>query len=111
MTHARKIVTVEVDQTVLRILDSTGTVLTVVPRTNTQEVTRHKAYGTMNRTTGQGTSTINRRRNVQHHLTHDRPTYGTDLRTSVLEPTHGDRLTRLVFGIEREQVCPESRSE
>ena len=49
MTHARKIVTVEVDQTVLRILDSTGT---VVPRTNTEEVTRHKAYGTMNRTTG-----------------------------------------------------------
>ena len=52
MTHARKIVTVEVDQTVFRILDSTGTVLTVVPRTNTEEVTRHKAYGTMNRTTG-----------------------------------------------------------
>jgi transposase InsO family protein len=52
MTHARKIVTVEVDQTVLRILDSTGTVLTVVARTNTEEVTRHKAYGTMNRTTG-----------------------------------------------------------
>jgi transposase InsO family protein len=52
MTHARKIVTVEVDQTLFRILDSTGTVLTVVVRTNTQEVTRHKAYGTMNRTTG-----------------------------------------------------------
>ncbi len=52
MTHARKIVTVEVDQTVLRILDSVGTLLTVVPRTNTQEVKRHKAYGTMNRTTG-----------------------------------------------------------
>ena len=31
MTHARKIVTVEVDDTVFRILDSTGTVLTVVP--------------------------------------------------------------------------------
>ena len=52
MPHARKIVTIEVDETVFRILDSTGTVLTVVPRTNTQEVTRHKAYGTMNRTTG-----------------------------------------------------------
>jgi transposase InsO family protein len=52
MTHARKIVTVEVDQTIFRILDSIGTVLTVVPRTNTQEVNRHKAYGTMNRTTG-----------------------------------------------------------
>jgi hypothetical protein len=31
MTHACKIVTVEVDQTVLRILDSAGTVPTVVP--------------------------------------------------------------------------------
>ena len=37
---------------VLRILDSTGTVLTVVARINTQEMTGHKAYGTMNRTTG-----------------------------------------------------------
>ncbi len=52
MTHARKIVTVEIDQTVFRILDSAGAVLAVVARTNTQEVTRHKAYGTMNRTTG-----------------------------------------------------------
>ena len=52
MTHARKIVTIEIDQTVFRILDSTGAALTVVARTNTEEVTRHKAYGTMNRTTG-----------------------------------------------------------
>lgn len=52
MTHARKIVTIEIDQTVFRILDSAGTVLAVVARTNTEEVTRHKAYGTMNRTTG-----------------------------------------------------------
>ena len=52
MTHAGKIVTIEVHDTVFRILDSAGTVLTVVPRTNTEEVTRHKAYGTMNRTTG-----------------------------------------------------------
>ena len=51
-SHARKIVTVEVDQTVFRILDSAGAVPTVAARTNTQEVTRHKAYGTMNRTTG-----------------------------------------------------------
>jgi hypothetical protein len=50
MTHARKIVTVEVDHTVFRILDSAG-LLTVVARTNTEEVTRHKAYGTMNRNT------------------------------------------------------------
>jgi hypothetical protein len=31
MTHARKIVTVEVEQTVFRVLDSTGAVLTLVP--------------------------------------------------------------------------------
>jgi transposase InsO family protein len=52
MTHARKIITVEVDQTVFRVLDSTGAVLAVVARTNTEEVTRHKAYGTMTRPTG-----------------------------------------------------------
>ena len=51
-THARKIVTVEVDQTVFRVLDSAGSVFTIVARTDTQEVIRHKAYGTMNRTTG-----------------------------------------------------------
>jgi hypothetical protein len=45
MTHARKIVTIEIDQTVLRILDSGGTPLTVVARTNSEAVTRHKAYG------------------------------------------------------------------
>jgi len=45
MTHARKIVTVEVDQAAFRILDSAGAVLTVVARTNNQAVTRHKAYG------------------------------------------------------------------
>jgi hypothetical protein len=41
----RKRVTVEVDQTVLRILPLAGTVLTVVARTNTEKVNRHKAYG------------------------------------------------------------------
>jgi hypothetical protein len=35
-THARKIVTVEVDQTVFRILDSAGAVLTAAARTNTE---------------------------------------------------------------------------
>jgi hypothetical protein len=52
MTHARKIITVEVDQTVFRVLDSTGAVLAVVARTNTEEVTPYKAYGTMTRPTG-----------------------------------------------------------
>ena len=39
------------DQIVFRILDSAGALLTVVARTNTEEVTRPKAYGTMNRNT------------------------------------------------------------
>jgi hypothetical protein len=52
MAHARKIVTIEVDQAVFRILDSTGAVLTVVARTNTEEVTRHKAYGSKTTRTG-----------------------------------------------------------
>jgi len=43
--HARTIVTVEVDDTTLRVMDDSGTILKVVPRLNTQEVTRHKAYG------------------------------------------------------------------
>ena len=37
--------TVEVDDTRFRILDQHDTMLTVVPRTNTEEVTRYKAYG------------------------------------------------------------------
>jgi hypothetical protein len=36
---------VEVDDTCFRILDQHNTMLTVVPRTNTEEVTRYKAYG------------------------------------------------------------------
>jgi transposase InsO family protein len=38
-------VTIEVDDTVLRVLDHHDQVLKVVPRTNTKEVTRYKAYG------------------------------------------------------------------
>jgi transposase InsO family protein len=44
MPHARKIVTVVIDDTVLQILDDQGDVLTEVARTNSKEVTRHKAY-------------------------------------------------------------------
>jgi hypothetical protein len=43
--HAGKTVTVEVNDTCFRILDQHGTMLKVVPRTNTTEVTRYKAYG------------------------------------------------------------------
>jgi hypothetical protein len=52
MAVARKIVTIEVDQAVVRILDSAGAVLTVVAGTNTEEVTRHKAYGSKTTRTG-----------------------------------------------------------
>jgi hypothetical protein len=45
LPHAGKTVTVEVDDTCFRILDQHDTMLTVVPRTNTEEVTRYKAYG------------------------------------------------------------------
>jgi hypothetical protein len=43
--HARKIVTVEVEDACFRILDEHESILCVVPRTNTEEVTRFKAYG------------------------------------------------------------------
>jgi hypothetical protein len=45
LPHAGRIVTVEVDQAVFRILDDRDTIIKVVPRTNTEEVRRHKAYG------------------------------------------------------------------
>ena len=45
LSHAGRVVTVEVDQAVFRILDDRDTIITVVPRTNTEEVRRHKAYG------------------------------------------------------------------
>ena|SRR5215211_1940445 len=38
-------VTIEVEDTVLRVLDEHDQVLTVVPRTSRKEVTRFKAYG------------------------------------------------------------------
>jgi hypothetical protein len=50
LSHAGRIVTIEVDQSVFRILDERDTIIKTVPRTNTQEVTRHKAYGHNGRT-------------------------------------------------------------
>jgi transposase InsO family protein len=47
--HAGATVTVEVDDTVLRILDQHDNVITVVARTTRKEVTRYKAYGHSNR--------------------------------------------------------------
>ena len=37
--------TIEVDDTTLRVLDEEETILKVVSRTTSKEVTRHKAYG------------------------------------------------------------------
>jgi transposase InsO family protein len=45
LPHAREVVTVEVDDTTLRISNESGTILKTVPRLTNQEVTRHKAYG------------------------------------------------------------------
>jgi hypothetical protein len=47
--HAGATVTVEVDDTVLRILDEHDQIITVVARTTPKEVTRYKAYGHSNR--------------------------------------------------------------
>ena len=52
MVHARTVVTVEVTDTTLHVFDHDGHRLRTVPRTTTKEVTRFKAYGTKNRTTG-----------------------------------------------------------
>jgi hypothetical protein len=43
--HAGATVTIEVEDTVLRVLDQHDQVLTVVPRTSRKEVTRFKVYG------------------------------------------------------------------
>ena len=45
LPHAGKAVIVEVDDTCFRILDQHETMLMVVPRTNTEEVTHYTAYG------------------------------------------------------------------
>jgi transposase InsO family protein len=45
LPHAGTIVTVEVEESSLRVLDEHEIILRVVPRLTRQEVTRHKAYG------------------------------------------------------------------
>ena len=47
--HAGTTVTIEVDDTVLRVLDQHDNILTVVARTSRKEVSRYKAYGHSNR--------------------------------------------------------------
>ncbi len=43
--YAGRVVTVEVDETVLRVFDEHDEAITTVPRTTTAPVVRHKAYG------------------------------------------------------------------
>jgi hypothetical protein len=43
--HAGRIVTIEPADTTLRVIDSNGELLTIVPRTSPGEITRFKAHG------------------------------------------------------------------
>lgn len=43
--YAGRVVTIEVDETVLRVFDESDEAITTVPRTTTAPVVRHKAYG------------------------------------------------------------------
>jgi hypothetical protein len=53
LRYARQIVTIEVDETTLRVYDHREHLIKHVPRTSRKEVTRHKAYGhTIDRKTG-----------------------------------------------------------
>jgi hypothetical protein len=53
LREAGQIVTIEVDETILRVYDHHDHLIKHVPRTSRKEVTRHKAYGhTTNRKTG-----------------------------------------------------------
>lgn len=51
LRHARRIVTIEIHETVLRVFDDHDEPITTVPRTSTKEVKRHKAYGHTDRST------------------------------------------------------------
>jgi hypothetical protein len=48
MGHARKLVTIQVSDSVFRITDADGALLKTIARTTTGEVTRRKAYTTKN---------------------------------------------------------------
>ena len=46
MTHARETVTIQLGDTILRVIDQHGELITTVPRDGTGEISRFKAYGT-----------------------------------------------------------------
>jgi hypothetical protein len=53
LRHAGQIITIELDETTLRLYDQHDQLIKTVPRTSRKEVTRHKAYGhTTNQKTG-----------------------------------------------------------
>ena len=53
LRYAGQIVTIDVDETTLRVYDQHEHLIKNVPRTSRKEVTRHKAYGhTTNQKTG-----------------------------------------------------------
>jgi hypothetical protein len=53
LRYAGQIVTIEIDETTLRVYDQHDHLIKQVPRTSRNEVTRHKAYGhTTNQKTG-----------------------------------------------------------
>jgi hypothetical protein len=45
LPHAGRIVTIELGDTTLRVIDPNGELLTTVPRNSTGEISRFKAYG------------------------------------------------------------------
>jgi transposase InsO family protein len=49
LAHRNSIVTVEIDETVLRLYDQHDTLIKTVPRTSPKEVSRYKAYARQNR--------------------------------------------------------------
>jgi hypothetical protein len=60
LRYAGQIVTIEVDETTLRVYDQRDYLIKTVPRTSRREVRRHKAYGHQPQ---------NRLGTVTHHLT------------------------------------------
>jgi hypothetical protein len=53
LRHAGRIVTIELNDSTVRVLDERDELITVVPRTSTKDLKRHKAYGhSRNRKTG-----------------------------------------------------------
>lgn len=57
--YAGRVVTIEVDETMLRVFDDADEMITTVPRVNTNPAVRHKAYGHRIRNTSPEVSPLN----------------------------------------------------